>query len=95
MRSSPVRATHHCKYSWRRVQGMRLVNIHFLQPPATSLLFGSNTCTSFNTLSLCSTPNVRDQALHSYTTTGKIRSTVCNSPENNRDLSLMKHAGDD
>jgi hypothetical protein len=47
----------------------------FPTPPVTSSLFGPNILHSTlfsNTLSLCSSPNVRDQALHPYRTTGKI-----------------------
>jgi hypothetical protein len=46
----------------------------FLQPPVTSSLFGPNILlnTLFsNTLSLCSSLNVRDQVAHPYRTTGK------------------------
>jgi hypothetical protein len=46
-----------------------------LQPPITSSLFGQNILlnTLFsNTLSLCSSLNIRDQVLHPYRTTGKI-----------------------
>jgi hypothetical protein len=48
----------------------------FLQPPITSSLFSSNIVlrTLFsNTLSLCYSLNVRDQASHPYRTTGKIK----------------------
>jgi hypothetical protein len=47
----------------------------FLQPPVTSSQFGSNILLSTlfsNTLSLCSSLNVRDQVSHQYRTTGKI-----------------------
>jgi hypothetical protein len=47
----------------------------YLQPPVTSSLFGPNILlnTLFsNTLSLCSSINVRDQVSHPYRTTGKI-----------------------
>jgi hypothetical protein len=47
----------------------------FLQPPVTSSVFGPNILlnTLFsNTLSLCSSLNVRDQVSHPYRTTGKI-----------------------
>jgi hypothetical protein len=47
----------------------------FLQPPVTSSVFGPNILlnTLFsNTLSLCSSLNVRDQVLYPYKTTGKI-----------------------
>jgi hypothetical protein len=46
-----------------------------LQPPVTSSLFGPNILLSTlfsNTLNLCSSLNVRDQASHPYKTTGKI-----------------------
>jgi hypothetical protein len=56
-------------------QYILLVNCSFLQPPVTSSLFGPsillNTLFS-NTLSLCSSLNVRDQVSHPYRTTGKI-----------------------
>ncbi|PNF43690.1 hypothetical protein B7P43_G14620 [Cryptotermes secundus] len=48
---------------------------NFLPPPETSTLFGPNillTTLFSNTLSLCSSLNVRDQVLHPYRTTGKI-----------------------
>jgi hypothetical protein len=41
----------------------------FLQPPVTSALFGPNIL--LNTLSLCSSLNVRDQVSHPYRTIGK------------------------
>jgi hypothetical protein len=47
----------------------------FLQPPITSSLFGPNVFLSTlfsNTLSLCSSLNVRDQISHPCRTTGKI-----------------------
>jgi hypothetical protein len=47
----------------------------FLHPPDTSALFGQNILLSIlfsNTLSLCSSLNVRDQVSHPYRTTGKI-----------------------
>jgi hypothetical protein len=47
----------------------------FLQPPATTTLLGPNILpnTLFsNTLSLCSSLNLRDQVSHPYRTTGKI-----------------------
>jgi hypothetical protein len=48
----------------------------FLQSRVTSSLFRLNILLSTlfsNTLSLCSSLNVRDQVLHRYRTTGKIR----------------------
>jgi hypothetical protein len=62
-------------YTWRRVQITKLLVMQFLHSPITSSLFGPNIflCTLFsNTLSLCSTVNVRDQVSHPYRTTGKI-----------------------
>jgi hypothetical protein len=47
----------------------------FLQTPVTSSLLGPNTLLSTlfpNTLTLCSSLNVRVQVSHSYKTTGKI-----------------------
>jgi hypothetical protein len=47
----------------------------FLQPPVTSFLFGPNNLLSAlfsNTLSLCSSLNVRDQVSRPYRTTWKI-----------------------
>jgi hypothetical protein len=47
----------------------------FLQPPITSVLFGPNillTTLFSNTLSLCSSLNIRDQVSHPYRTTDKI-----------------------
>jgi hypothetical protein len=49
----------------------------FLQSPVTSSLFGPNIHLSIlfsNTLSLCSSLNVRDQVSHPYRTAGEIRS---------------------
>jgi hypothetical protein len=43
---------------------------NFLHPPVTSSLFGPNT------LSLCSSLNIRDQVSHPYRTTGKIFSIL-------------------
>jgi hypothetical protein len=46
----------------------------FRQPPVTSSLFGTNTSLSTlfsNTLSLCSSLNIRDQVSHPYRTTGE------------------------
>jgi hypothetical protein len=42
---------------------------NFLQPPVTYILFGPNIL--LNTLSLCSSLNVRGQVSHPYKTTGK------------------------
>jgi hypothetical protein len=46
----------------------------FVQPPITSELFGKNIINILfsNTLSLCSSLNVRDQVSHPYRTKGKI-----------------------
>jgi hypothetical protein len=60
---------------WRRVQVTKLLIEHFLQPPVTSSLFGPNILlnTLFsNTLSLCSSLNVRDQVSYPYKATTKI-----------------------
>jgi hypothetical protein len=71
----PIRATcpaHHSNYTWRRVQVMKLLIMHFLQPPVTSSLFGPNILlnTLFpNALSLCSSLNIRDHVSHPYRTT--------------------------
>jgi hypothetical protein len=46
-----------------------------LHPPVTSSLFGPNILLSIlfsNTLSLCSSLNVRDQVSHPYRTKGKL-----------------------
>jgi hypothetical protein len=62
-------------YTWRRVQVMKLLIMQFFQPPVTSSLFGLNILlnTLFsNTLSLCSSLNVRDQVSHICKTTDKI-----------------------
>jgi hypothetical protein len=48
---------------------------NFLHSPVTSSLFGPNILLrtlSSNTLSLCSSLNVRDQVSHPYKTTGRI-----------------------
>jgi hypothetical protein len=67
---------HYCNYTWRRVQIMKLFIMQFFfYPPVTSFLLGPNILlnTLFsNTLSLCSTLNVREQVSHPYKTTGKI-----------------------
>jgi hypothetical protein len=47
----------------------------FLQPPITSTFFHPYilfSCLISNTLSICSSLNVRDQVSHPYRTTGKI-----------------------
>jgi hypothetical protein len=67
-------------YTWRRVQVTKLLIMQFsptscLRPPVSSSLFGPNILlnTLFsNTLSLCSSLNVRDQVSHPHTTTEKI-----------------------
>jgi hypothetical protein len=54
---------------------MKLLVMQFLHSPVTSSLFGPNILLSTlfsNTLSQCSSLNVRDQVLHLYRTTGKI-----------------------
>jgi hypothetical protein len=59
----------HFDYIWRRVQVMKLLIMQFLQPPVTSSLFCTNILLSTlfsDTLSLCSSPNVRDQVSHPY-----------------------------
>jgi hypothetical protein len=57
----------HSNYTWRSVQVMKLLIMQF---PPTSYHFLS--ILSSNTLSLCSSPNVRDQVSHPYNNTGKI-----------------------
>jgi hypothetical protein len=64
----------HSDYVWR-VQVMKLSLCSFFQSPITSSLFGPNILLSTlfsNTLSLCSSLNVRDQVSHPYRTIGKI-----------------------
>jgi hypothetical protein len=59
----------HSNYTWQRVQFMKLLIMQFLQPFITSSLFGPNILlnTLFsNTLSLCSSLNVRDQVSQPY-----------------------------
>jgi hypothetical protein len=54
---------------------MKLPPCNFLHCPVTSSLLGPNILLSTlfsNTLSLCSSLNVRDQVWHPYKTTGKI-----------------------
>jgi hypothetical protein len=67
---------YHSNYIWRGVQVMKLLIMHsFLQPPVTSSLFGqifSSVLCFPNTLSLCSSLNIRDLVSHPYRTTGKI-----------------------
>jgi hypothetical protein len=65
----------HSNYTCRRVQVMKLLNMQFPHPPATSPLFGSNILFSTlfsDTLSLCSSLNVTDQVSQPCRTTGKI-----------------------
>jgi hypothetical protein len=62
-------------YTWRRVQVRSSSLCSFLQPPINSSLFGPNILLSAvfsNTLSLCSSLNVRGQVSRPYRTTGKI-----------------------
>jgi hypothetical protein len=64
----------HSNFTWRRVQVMKLLIVYFLQPRTSSLL-GPNILFSilfWNTFSLCSSINIRDQMSHPYRTTGKI-----------------------
>jgi hypothetical protein len=68
--------TYHSNYTWRGVQIMKPSLCSFLQLPVTSSLFGPNILLStlfLNTLSLCSSLNVRDHVSHPYRTT----STKC------------------
>jgi hypothetical protein len=54
---------------------MKLLIMEFLQPPITLSFFGPNILLSTllsNTLSLCSSLNVRDQVSHPYRSTAKI-----------------------
>jgi hypothetical protein len=54
---------------------MKLLIMQFSSSPVTSSLFGPNILLSTlfsNTLSLCSSLNVRDQVSHPYSTTDKI-----------------------
>ncbi|PNF43097.1 hypothetical protein B7P43_G02301, partial [Cryptotermes secundus] len=74
---SPIRATcpAHLILLYMIILTMLGEEYSFLQPPVTSSLFGPNILlnTLFsNTLSLCSSLNVRDQVSHPYRTTGKI-----------------------
>jgi hypothetical protein len=72
---SPPPGLDHSNYTWRRAQVTKFLIMQFLQPPVTSSLFGPNILLSTlfsNTLSLCSSLNVRDQVSHPYRTTGKI-----------------------
>jgi hypothetical protein len=61
-------------YTWQRVHIMKLLVMQF-SPFSRPSLFGPNILLSTlfsNTLSLCSSPNVRNQVSHPYRTTGKI-----------------------
>jgi hypothetical protein len=74
---SPICATccAHPNYTWRKVQVMKLLIMHFLQPPITSSFFSPNILlnTLFsNALSLCSSHNVRDQGSQTYRITDRI-----------------------
>jgi hypothetical protein len=54
---------------------MKFVVMQFFHSPVTSSLFGPNILLSTlfsNTLSLCSSLNVRDKVSHPYRTTGKM-----------------------
>jgi hypothetical protein len=65
----------HSNYTWRRVQVSSSSLCSFLQPPITSILFSPNILLSTlfsNTLSLCSSLNVRDQVLHTYKSQAKL-----------------------
>jgi hypothetical protein len=65
----------HSNYTWRRIQVQKLLIIQFLQTPLTSHLLNTNILLSTlfsNTISLCSSLNVRDEVLHPYRNTGKI-----------------------
>jgi hypothetical protein len=62
-------------YTWRRVQIMKLLVMQFSPPSRHLIPLGPNILLSIlfsNTLSLCSSLNVRDRVSHSYRTTGKI-----------------------
>jgi hypothetical protein len=64
----------HSNYTWQRVQVMKLFIMQFSSILTWSLI-GPNILLSTlfsNTLSLCSSLNVRDQVSHPYRTTGKI-----------------------
>jgi hypothetical protein len=71
-----LRSCQLCSYSrtWKyKLWSSSLCSFH--QSPFTSSLFGPNILLSTlfsNTLSLCSSRNVRDQVSHPYRTTGKI-----------------------
>jgi hypothetical protein len=65
----------HSNYTWRRVQVVKLLIMQYFQPschliPLRSKYSPSNLFS--NTLSLCSSLNVREQVSHPYKTTGKI-----------------------
>jgi hypothetical protein len=65
----------HPKYTWRRVQVMKLLVVQVFQSPDTPLLFGPNILLSApfsNTL--CSIHNVREEVSYPQRTTGKISS---------------------
>jgi hypothetical protein len=65
----------HSKYTWWRVQVLKLLIIQFSPTSLTYSLFGPNILLSTlfsDTLSLCSSLNVRNQVSHPYRTTGKI-----------------------
>jgi hypothetical protein len=62
-------------YTWQKYKSWSTSLCNFLHFPITSSLFSPNIrfSTLFsNTLSLCSSLNVRDQVSHPYRTTGKI-----------------------
>jgi hypothetical protein len=61
--------------TWRSVQVTKSLIEQFLQPPITSPLFGSNILLSalfWNTFSLCSSFNIRDQVAKPHKATCKI-----------------------
>jgi hypothetical protein len=65
----------HPNYTWRTVQTTKLLFNSPLRPPVTLFILGPNILLSTlfsNTLSLCSSLNVRDQVSHPHRTTGKI-----------------------
>jgi hypothetical protein len=58
---------------WWREQIVKLFSMQFFQPPVTFSILGPNIPLSTllsDTLSLCSSLNVRDQVSHPYKTTG-------------------------
>ena len=71
---SPPLLLDHCNYTWRRAEVMEPLLLQFSPTSFSSSLLTPNTLLSTmfsNTLSLCSSLNIRDQVSYPYRKTGK------------------------